>query len=214
MNLPLKKLSQYIVTILAFKKQKSLFNTDGKFDLPKPTASEINKIIKSLDKDKATGPEGTPAKFVQMSANVIDCHLSNIIACDISKNKYFEHPKTATVRPIFKKEDRTKVKRCRSVSFLNMFSRIYERFSHKNLTNYVKTFLSKSIFAHRKSYSTNHVLIRLIENWKKSLDEKKIAGAVLIYLSKAFDSIPHDLLIAKMYAYGFSINAVTFFTHT
>ena len=75
----------------------------------------------------------------------------------------------------------------------------------------MNTFLSKFISAYRKSYSTNHVLIRLIENWKKSLDEKKFVGAVLMDLSKAFDSIPHDLLIAKMYAYGFSINAVTFF---
>ena len=77
--------------------------------------------------------------------------------------------------------------------------------------NYVNTFLSKFISAYRKSYSTNHVLIRLIENWKKSLDEKKFVGAVLMDLSKAFDSIHHDILIAKMYAYGFSIKAVTFF---
>ena len=149
-----------------------------------------------------------------MSANVIDCHLSNIITCDISKNKYSEHAKTATVRPIFKKDDRTKIKNYRPVSLLNMFSKIYEKFLHENLTNYVNTFLSKFISAYRKSYSTNHVLIRLIENWKKSLDEKKFVGAVLMDLSKAFDSIPHELLIAKMYAYGFSIKAVTFLTHT
>ena len=92
-----------------------------------------------------------------------------------------------------------------------MFSKIYERFLHENLTNYVNTFLSKFISAYRKSYSTNHVLSRLIENQKKSLDEQKFVGAVLMDLSKASDSIPHDLLIAKMYAYGFSINAVTFF---
>ena len=82
---------------------------------------------------------------------------------------------------------------------------------HENLTNYVDTFLSKFIFAYHKSYISNHVLIRLIENWKKSLDQKKFVGAVLMDLSKAFDSIPHDLLIAKMHAYGFSIDAVTFF---
>ena len=75
----------------------------------------------------------------------------------------------------------------------------------------MNTFLSKFISAYRKSYNTNHVLIRLIENWKKSLDEKKFVGAVLTNLSKAFDSIPHELLMAKMYGYGFSINAVTFF---
>ena len=70
-----------------------------------------------------------------MSANVIDCHLSNIIACDISKNKYCDHAKTATVRSIFKKDDRTKIKNYRHVSLLNMPSKIYERFLHANLTN-------------------------------------------------------------------------------
>ena len=74
----------------------------------------------------------------------------------------------------------------------------------------MNTFLLKFISAYRKSNSTNHALIRLIENWKKSLDEKKIVGTVLMDLSNAFDSIPHDRLTAKMYAYGFSINAVTF----
>ena len=83
MNFQLKKLYQYIVTILAFKKWKvSLILT---FDLPKPTASYSNKIIKSLDTNKATRQDGTHAKFVQMSASVIDCHLSNITACDIKK---------------------------------------------------------------------------------------------------------------------------------
>ena len=80
-----------------------------------------------------------------------------------------------------------------------------------NLTNYVETFLSKFISTYHKSYSSNHVLICLIKNWKKFLDQKKFVGAVLMVLSKAFDSIPHNLSIAKMHAYGFSIDAVTFF---
>ena len=112
---------------------------------------------------------------------------------------------------MFKKDDRTKIENFRPVSPLNMFSKIYETFLHENLTNYVNTFLSKFKSVYRKSYSTNHVLIHFIENWKKSLDKKKNVGAVLIDLSKAFDSIPHDLLIAKMYAYRFSKNVVTFF---
>ena len=64
--------------------------------------------------------------------------------------------------------------------------------------------------AYREKYSTNHVLIRLIENWKKALDEKFLVGTVLMDLSKAFDCIPHDLLIAKLHAYGFSLKTVTF----
>ena len=146
-----------------------------------------------------------------MSANVTDCHLSKIITCGISKNRYSEQAKTATGRPVFKKDDRTKTKNYWSVILSNMFSKIYERFLHENLTNCVNTFLSKFISAYRKSYSTNHVLIRLIQNWKMSLDQKKFDGAALADLSKVFDFIPHDLLIAKMYAYRFSRNAVTFF---
>ena len=109
-----------------------------------------------------------------MSANVIDCHLANIIKNDISSNKYSKHAKTETVRLIFKKDDRTNIKNYRPISLLNIVSKIYERFLHGNLTNYVETFFSKFISADRKSYSSNHVLIRLIEKWKKSLDQKNL----------------------------------------
>ena len=43
-----------------------------------------------------------------------------------------------------------------------------------------------------------------IENWKRALDENFQIGTVLMGLSKAFDCIPHDLLIAKLYDYGLS----------
>ena len=90
---------------------KSVFNTKSKFSQPKPTASDINKIIKFLDTNEATRSHDMSAKFVKMSANVIDCRLSNITACDISENKFSEHAKTATVRPIFKKNVRTNIKK-------------------------------------------------------------------------------------------------------
>ena len=64
--------------------------------------------------------------------------------------------------------------------------------------------------AYRKGYSKNHVLIRLIEYWKTTLDKNLFTGAVLTDLSQVFDCIPHDLLIAKLHAYGLSFDAVTF----
>ena len=69
----------------------------------KPTASDISKISKCLNTNKATGPDGIPAKFGQMSAYINGCHLSNIITCDILKNKYSEHAKTATEDQSLKK---------------------------------------------------------------------------------------------------------------
>ena len=52
-------------------------------------------------------------------------------------------------------------------------------------------------------------MIVMLERWKNALDNKNIAGALLTDLSKAFDSLSHELLIAKLSAYGFNHNALT-----
>ena len=65
--------------------------------------------------------------------------------------------------------------------------------------------LSPFLCGYRKGFSA---LISLLENWKVTLDKNGYAGAILMDLSKAFDCLNHDLLIAKLYAYGFSKNAV------
>ena len=119
------------------RKIKNLGNSENEFDLPYVSTSKINKIIKSLNVNKAKGADGISAKFIKMSANVI----ANIINNDISLNKYSKHAKTATVKPIFKKEDWANIKNYRPVSLLNIFSKIYERFLHENLTNYVEILL-------------------------------------------------------------------------
>ena len=65
--------------------------------------------------------------------------------------------------------------------------------------------------AYRKRYSTQHVLIRLLEEWRENLDKNFIVGAVLMDLSEAFDCIPHDLIIAKVAAYGFKRETLRLF---
>ena len=96
-------------------------------------------------------------KFIKLSANTTDSHLTNIINKDIDLNCYSQNAKIANVKPVFKKDERTKVKNHWPVTLLNIFSKIHMRFIHENLTPFVKSFLSEFISAYRKTYSTNHV---------------------------------------------------------
>ena len=68
--------------------------------------------------------------------------------------------------------------------------------------------LSKYQCGFRKGYSAQHCLLAMLEKWKNAVDKGKIFGALLTDLSKAFDSLSHDLLIAKLNAYGFSLPAL------
>ena len=65
-------------------------------------------------------------------------------------------------------------------------------------------YLSQNLCGYRKSFSTQTALTMLPEKWKKILGDIGYAGAVLMDLSKAFNTINHKLLIAKLHAYVFS----------
>ena len=69
---------------------------------------------------------------------------------------------------------------------------------------YVDNFLSPYLCGYRKGFSTQQALPSLIEKWQNIWDKKGYGGAVLMDLSNAFDTLNHDLLIAKLHAYGFT----------
>ena len=130
-----------------------------------------------------------------MSAYIISKHLTNIINNDLLRNSFLDSAKIASVKSIFKKGERTEIGNYEPVSTLNCFSKIYGRFLHNQIASFSNAFLSDFISASKKGYSANHILIRLIENWRTTLDKNLFTGTVLMDLSKAFDCIPHDLLM-------------------
>ena len=74
---------------------------------------------------------------------------------------------------------------------------------HKQITNYMTDKLAHSITGFRKSHGTQNSLVVMLEKWKRALDKGEYVSALFMDLSKAFDTINHDLLIAKLKAYGF-----------
>ena len=76
------------------------------------------------------------------------------------------------------------------------------------MSEFFEPILSKYQCGFRKGFSAQHCLLAMLEKWKSAVDNKKTFGALLTDLSKDFDCLSHDLLIAKLNAYGFSLPAL------
>ena len=79
----------------------------------------------------------------------------------------------------------------------------------KQILEQMNKYLLQNLCGHRKGFSTQTAIIRFLEKWRKILDDNKYAVAVLMGLSKTFDTINHELLMAKLHSYGFSKEALT-----
>ena len=101
----------------------------------------------------------------------------------------------------------------RPISLLPIISKVFEKLIYNQLYTFMEKRLSVYLCGFRKGYSTQHALINMLSKWQAWLDKKGgVIGTILMDLSKAYDCIQHDLLIAKLKAYGFSRKSLCFYT--
>ena len=174
------------------------------------TEKEILKLLKSIDSKKAIGVDGIPPLILKLSAEILAKPLTKLINQSIKENDVPTLLKIAAILPFYKKNERSHKNNYRPVSVLSALSKIFGKVLQNQILEFINDILSTYVSAYRKGYSTQHVLTRLVEDWKKGLDEDYYVGSVLMDLSKAFDCIPHDLLIAKLNAYGFEKSALKY----
>ena len=115
--------------------------------------------------------------------------------------------KLAEVSPSYKKADNLVKGNYRPVSVLTTLSKLYESAMNDQLFKHFVSIFNKLLSAFRKGHSCQTLLVKCIEDWKSALDQNKHIGVLFTDLSKAFDCLPHSLLLAKLRAYGLDISA-------
>ena len=139
-----------------------------------------------------------PATRIFVRKLVVCCvYFSNLLCNNIYNCIYScTFPNKLKFAPIHKSGDGVTKKNYRPVSILSSIPKIYENILYNQLNKFFNGKLSK-LRGFRKAFSTQHCLVVMIKKWKKSIDQRKNAGALLPDLSKAFDCISHDLLLVS-----------------
>ena len=148
------------------------------------------------------------SQVMKDNIDIFSLKLSNDFNHSIEEGAFPSNLKNADVTPIHKKGDRTDKSTYRPVSILPAMSKIMERLILQQLHTFCDKILSKYQCGFRKHFSSQQCLILMLEKWKQTLDSKGVSGALLTDLSKAFDCLEHDLMIAKLNAYGFGYKAL------
>ena len=161
---------------------------------------EVIEFVKNLEDSIAVGGD-IPTKILKECEFTFDI-MTACINKAMETGNFPDSLKMANVTPVFKKEDPLDKSNYRSVSTLPLLSKVYERVICNQLSEYSSNFLNEILCGFRIAHSTQHALFKLLQSWQKSLDCGGFVGTILMDLSKAYDCIPHELLIAKLHCYG------------
>ena len=176
--------------------------TGPSFSFDTVTLPDLELEIRKLNPNKETARYSVPTKSlienVDTCAPVLHPIINNVLQDFLFPDKL----KLADLGPLSKGNEKTMKKNYRPISLLPAVSKIFERIMETQLGSFVNEKLFKYMSRFRKGYNTQYALMALLEKWKQSLDNHGYAGAVIMDLSKAFDTVNHELLIAKLHAYG------------
>ena len=90
----------------------------------------------------------------------------------------------------------------RPVSLLPIPSKIFEKVLSTQFSDYFDKIIDDFLCAFRKGHGCQTTLLRFLDDWKYALDNNEYVAAILMDLSKAFDCLPHDILLCKLSSYG------------
>ena len=177
------------------------------------TEYEILTEIDNLNVTKSAGHDNISAKMVKAIKQEICKPLAHIFNLTFETGLIPNTLKIALVTPIFKANEKCLFENYRPISVLTCFSKLLEKIMYKRLISYIEkqNILSKHQYGFKKDRSTEHAIIELTDKISKAIDEGKYTIGIFLDLSKAFDTVNHEILLKKLEHYGIRGNCLKWF---
>ena len=162
------------------------------------------QIIKSIKTSRSTGHDGISSELLKLINNDISACITLIINQSIKSGIFPDGLKIAKVIPIYKKDDKRFIKNYRPISVLPVISKVFETVICDQLCEYFssKNLLCSQQYGFRKNSSTELAALEVIDRLLTQLDGQLIPINFYLDLSKAFDSLNHNILLNKLSYYG------------
>jgi len=174
------------------------------FSISPVNIQEIIEEIENLDANKASGPYSIPTKILKLAKNHIAEPLTLIMNTSFSTGVVPECLKIANIIPVFKQGSQINFSNYRPISLLSIFNRILEKLMSKRLIKFLdeKNLLNNKQFGFRKNHSTTHAVLSIVNNIQCAIEANEYSCGIFLDLSKAFDTVNHQILLTKLNHYG------------
>ena len=174
---------------------------------------EVRDHLKSLDTSKASGPGGIPARLLKEYCDEIAPSLCAIFSQSLGSAKLPSEWKSADIAPIHKKDSKKPAEHYRPKPLLPIVSKVLERCVFSHLYGHLKRLITDLQRRFLKDRSNVTQLLSVLHDIGLNLDKNIQTDVIYLDFAKAFDSVDHKILLAKLNAHGISGKLLSWLTN-
>ena len=177
------------------------------------TSESVEKIIQSLKPKSSSGHDEISTLLLKRISLLVSGPLTLMINQSLLTGIFPDKLKIAKVIPLFKKDNPYIFDNYRPISLLPSFSKVFEKVVFIQVYEYFHSnkLLYKSQYGFRADHSTELASLELCDRILKHLDDGKLPVTIFLDLSKAFDTLDHNILLKKLHYYGIQNVALYWF---